>query len=149
MSRTLHTVLTATGGNTTGIEIPAEVVESFGRGKRVPVVVTIGDHAFRNTIATYGDSFWLGVSAQNRTKAGIAAGDTIDVTLEVDDAPRTIEPPAELADALADDPTAAAAWNKLSYSHQRAHTEAIAEAKRPDTRTRRVAATLKMLHPKP
>jgi len=149
MSLTLHTVLTATGGNTTGIEIPAEVVASFGRGRRVPVVVTIGDHAFRNTIAAYRDSYWLGVSAENRTRAGIAAGDAIDVTLEVDDAPRTVEPPAELADALADDPAAAAAWDTLSYSHQRAHAEAIAEAKRPDTRARRVAAALKMLHATP
>lgn len=146
MPITLHTVLAATGGNTTGIEIPAEVVASFDRGKRVPVRVTIGSHTFRNTIAAYRDSYWLGVSAENRGKAGIAAGDAIDVTLEVDDAPRTVDPPAELADALAADPVAAAAWDRLSYSHQRRHAEAVAQAKSADTRARRVAGALEMLH---
>lgn len=142
---TLHTTLVATGGSTTGIEVPEDVVQSFGRGKRVPVVVALGPHTFRGSIASYRGAYWVGVSAENRAAAGIAAGDELDVELTLDDAPRVVEPPTDLAAALAEDPAAAAAWGALSYSHQRQHVLAIEAAKAPATRERRVAAALTML----
>ena len=141
-----RTVLEPTGGNNVAIVVPPEVVASFDRGKRVPVVVTIdGGYSYRNTIAPMGGQFWLSFNAETRRATGRGAGDEVEVTLDLDDAPRVVEVPDDLAAALDGDPAAAAAWAKLSYSHQKAHVTAIQEAKAPETRARRIAATLTKL----
>jgi hypothetical protein len=132
-------------GNNTGIEVPEDVVLGFGRGKRVPVTVTVNGYTYRSTISARGGAFYIPLSAAIRAETGLAADDPIDVTLEVDDAPREVEVPPELAGALADDPVATEAWNKLSYSGKRRHTLAIEAAKAADTKTRRVAKTLATL----
>jgi hypothetical protein len=142
---TFHTTLISGGGNTTGIEIPEDVVLGLGRGKRVPVIVTVNGYTFRNTTALMGGQYLVGVSAAHRAASGLKAGDDLEVTLEVDDAPRVVEVPSELAEALARDPVAATAWAKLSYSHQRQHAEPIADAKSPETKARRVQKTLEIL----
>jgi len=143
---TLRTTLVATGGTTTGIEVPEEVVAGLGRGKRVPVVVTINGHAYRGSIAPYAGGSWVGVSAANRAAAGIEAGEPVEVDLAVDDAPRTVEVPADLAAALAaGGPAVAEAWAALSYSKQRAHVLAVEGAKTDATRERRVAAVVAAL----
>lgn len=139
------TQLEATGGNTTGFAVPEAVVEALGGGRRPTVTATVNDHTWRTSIASMKGRFLLGASAAVRQAAGIAAGQTLTVTVELDSAPRTVEVPAELAAALADRPDAAAAWDRLSYSHQRAHVEAIAAAKKPETRERRVAGAIAML----
>lgn len=144
---TFETTLWASGNNT-GIQVPEEVVLGFGRGKRVPVTVTItinGDYAYRSTIAVMGGQYLIPVSAEHRKGAGIAGGDAIQVTLEVDDEPREVAVPEELAAALAEDPVAAEAWEKLSYSRKRQHVLAIDGAKAAETRARRVAKTLDAL----
>lgn len=143
---TFETTLWTEDGRNTGIQVPEEVVLGFGRGKRVPVVVTInGDYQYRSTIASMGGQYLIPVAAAHRNAAGLAAGDAITVTLEVDDAPRTVTPPVELATALDADAAAKAAWDKLSYSHQRQHALAVEGAKAPETKARRVAKTLEML----
>ena len=126
--------------------VPGEVVAAFGRGKRVPVVVTIdGSYQYRNTISSMGGRFLLSFNAETRKATGRAAGDEVEVRLDVGDAPRVVEVPAELAEAFQTDPAAAAAWAKLSFSHQREHAEAIAGAKSPETRARRVAKAIEKL----
>ncbi|WP_431836757.1 YdeI/OmpD-associated family protein [Cellulomonas sp. Y8] len=143
---TLRTTLVATGGTTTGIEVPEDVVAGLGRGKRVPVVVTINGHAYRGSIAPYSGGYWVGVSAANRAAAGIEAGEPVEVDLAVDDAPRTVEVPADLAAALAaGGPAVAEAWAALSYSKQRAHVLAVEGAKTDATRERRVASVVAAL----
>ena len=97
---TFTVTLELAGRTATGIEVPFEVVERLGGGKRPPVKVTIGDYAYRSA-AVMGGRFMLGVSAEHRTRAGVAAGDTVDVTLELDAEPRTVKVPADLAEALA------------------------------------------------
>jgi hypothetical protein len=144
---TFTTTLTSGGGNTTGIEVPEDVVLGFGRGKRVPVVVTVNGYSFRNTIAFMGGQYLVGVSAAHRAASGLAAGDPIEVTLEVDDAPRVMEVPAELAAAFEGDPAAAEAWTKLSYSRQRQLAEPIADAKSSEAKARRVEKALEALRP--
>jgi hypothetical protein len=141
-----RTVLEATGGKNVGIVVPPEVVASFDRGKRVPVVVTIdGGYTYRTTIASMGGRSMLSFNAETRRETGRGAGDEVEVALELDDAPRVVEVPEDLAAALAADPAAAAAWDKLAYSHQRAHVTAIESAKASDTRARRVAAAVAKL----
>lgn len=141
-----RTTLWAAGGNNVGIVVPEDVVLGFGRGKRVPVIVTIdGDYSYRNTIASMGGQFLISFNAETRAATGKGAGDEIEVTLDVDDAPRTVDIPAELAAQLDADPVATEAWSALSYSKQRAHAESVASAKSDDTRTRRVQAVMDAL----
>jgi hypothetical protein len=145
-SQTFRTTLSATGGNNVAIVVPEDVVTAFGRGKRVPVVVTIdGDYRYRNTIASMGGRFLISFNAETRKATGRGAGDEVDIRLDVDEAPRVVEVPDDLAAELARDDGAKAAWEKLSYSHQRAHAESITGAKAADTRARRVAKVLNAL----
>lgn len=138
-----RTTLWSSGGNNVGIQVPPDVVESFGRGKRVPVVVTIdGGYTYRNTIASMGGRFLISFSADVRAATRRGAGDEVEVTLDADDAPRTVEVPPALADALASDPDAARVWAGLSVSKQRAHVLSVAGAKTDATRTRRVQKVL-------
>lgn len=145
-TQTFRTTLWAAGGNNVAVVVPEDVVAAFGRGKRVPVVVTIdGGYEYRNTIASMGGQFLLSFNAQTRQATGRGAGDEIDVRLDVDDEPRVVEVPPDLAAALGADEVAKAAWDALSYSHERAHAESITGAKAEATRARRVEATLAKL----
>lgn len=135
---TFTTTLWASGGNNVGIIVPEEIVLGFGRGKRVPVVVTIdGDYSYRNTISSMGGKFLISFNAATRAATGRGAGDEVQVTLEVDDAPRVVEVPDVLKAEFADNPSLAEAWAALSYSKQRQHAESITGAKTDETRDRR------------
>jgi uncharacterized protein DUF1905/bacteriocin resistance YdeI/OmpD-like protein len=145
-SQTFRTTLWASGGNNVGIVVPEEVVTAFDRGKRVPVAVTIdGDHRYRSSIASMGGRFLVSFSAETRKATGRGAGDEVEVRLDLDDAPRTVDVPDDLAAELAGDDAARAAWDALSYSRQRAHAESVTGAKAADTRARRVAKVLDAL----
>jgi hypothetical protein len=133
-----RTTLLLHGKTATGFELPDEVVAALGRGRRVPVVVTIGDHSYRTTVAPYGGRNLVPLSAENRAAAGIEAGDEVDLDLEVDDAPRTVEVPDDLASALA----AAGlrdAFDALSFTTQREIVTGVLGAKKAETRERRIA----------
>ena len=130
--------------NATGFEVPPEVVEALGGGKRPAVVVTIGKHTWRSTVMPYSGRVLLGVSAENREAAGIAAGDSVAIELELDTAPRTVDVPDDLAEAIRK-AKLQPAWDKLSYTHRKEHVRAVEEAKKPETRERRIAKALEML----
>ena len=131
----LHVELEATGGSTTGFRIPDEVVDELGAGRRPKVAASIGDYTWRSSIARMGDAFWLGMSKDNRAGAGVEAGQSLELEIVVDDAPRTVELPEELT-SVAD------AWARLSYSNQRRIAESITGAKKPETRAARVEKAL-------
>ena len=139
------TTIRRTGGNTTGILIPDEVIAALGAGKRPKVRAAINGYAWRTSIAPMSGEFWLGVSAEVRGKAGVAGDDEVELELEVDDAPREVEVPADFAAALAEHPAEQATFEKLSYSHKRQHVLAIEAAKTPETRARRIEGALKAL----
>jgi hypothetical protein len=145
---TFTMTLESAGGNNTCFVIPEDVVLAFGRGRRVPVVTTIDDYSWRTTIVSMGGRFLLGVNSEQRKATGLGAGDIADVTIEVDDAPREVEVPGDLQAALDVDPAAAAAWERLSYTHRKEHARSITEAKAADTRARRVEKALAMLREK-
>ena len=145
-TQTFRTTLFGAGGNNVGIVVPEEVVAAFDRGKRVPVVVTIdGGYQYRNTIASMGGQFLISFNAETRKLTGRGAGDEVEVRLDVDDAPRVVEVPADLAVELAKDAEAKAAWEQMSYSRQRGHAESITGAKTDETRARRVAKVVTAL----
>ncbi len=134
------------GGKTaTGMEVPAEIVEALGQGKRPPVRVTIGDYTYRSTVAPYNGVFMLPVSAEVREGAGIAAGDDVEVTLELDTEPREVEVPEDFAAALAEEETAKRAFDALSYSNKRRLVLSVEGAKTEATRTRRIAKAMSEL----
>jgi len=139
------TELLATGGTTTGFEVPDEVVDQLGGGRRPKVVVTVEGHTWRTSIASMGGRFLLGASAAVREAAGIESGQTYSVHVELDGAPRTVDVPDDLAAALAASAAATAAWAGLSYSRQRQHAEAVLAAKKPETRARRVSTIVSTL----
>ena len=88
------------GRTATGIEVPSEVVDGLDAGRRPPVRVTIGSHSYRTTVASRGGRFLVPLSAEQRAGAGVAAGDEVDVDVELDTAPREVDVPADLAAAL-------------------------------------------------
>ena len=145
-SQTFRTTLFPAGGNNVGIVVPEAVVLAFGRGKRVPVVVTIdGGYRYRNTIASMGGQFLISFNAETRKATGRGAGDEIEVRLDLDDAPRTVDVPPDLATELAGDESAATAWAALSVSRRKAHADSITGAKAAATRAQRVAKVMASL----
>lgn len=139
------TTILASGKNNTGIPVPESVVTALDRGKRIPVVVTIGGHSYRSSIVFYTGQFLIALSAENRAAAGVAAGDTVVVGVEVDEAPREVELPDALAAALAGDADAAAAFAALSYTNKKRIATSIVDAKTDATRERRLAKALEEL----
>ncbi|HQY32452.1 YdeI/OmpD-associated family protein [Actinotalea sp.] len=132
-------------GTNTGIPVPDDVVAALGQGRKPPVVVTVGGHTYRTTVASRGGQYLLSLSAANRAAAGVAGGDEVDVDIELDTAPREVEVPDDLAGALAADPAARAAWDRLAYSHRQRHVLAVEGAKAAETRARRVEGVLRAL----
>lgn len=145
MTITFKTTLKQTGGNTTGIVVPPEIVEKLGGGKKPAVNVTVNGFAYRSSIASMGGEFLVGVSAERRAAAGVKGGDAITVTLALDTAPREVEIPPDFARALAANKAAKAAFDKLSYSHKSQHVLAITGAKAAETRARRIDKAIAML----
>jgi hypothetical protein len=133
------------GKTATGIRVPDEVVTGLGAGKRPAVRVTIGGHTYRSTVASMGGVFMVGVSAENRASAGIAAGETVDVDIELDTAPREVTVPPDLAEALERDAAAKRTFDELSYSNKQWHVLSIEGAKTAETRRRRIAKSIGML----
>ena len=140
MKVTYTTTITQEEGlNATGIPVPAEVVAAFGQGKRPKVVVHIGGHSYRSTVAAYGDVYMLPLSQERRAAAGVEAGQTVEITLELDTQPRTVDVPDDLAAALAEQPGLRAAFDALSYSARKEHVRQVETAKAAETRQRRIA----------
>jgi hypothetical protein len=141
------TLLQAQGMNATGIVIPPQIVEGLGGGKKPPVTVTINGYTHRNTVAVMGGKFMVGVAAEHREKTGLKGGDKVEVTLELDTAPREVEVPKDLAAAL-EKARAREAFDKLAYSHRKEHVRAIEEAKAPETRARRIEKAVEKVQAK-
>jgi hypothetical protein len=129
----------------TGIEVPATIVTALGAGKRPKVAVTLNGHTYRSSIAVMGGKYLVGISAEVREKTGIAAGDEIDVDIELDTAPRVVSVPHELRVAFERHPRAKRAFEALSYSRQQRYTLPIEKAKSDDTRERNVHKAIREL----
>jgi hypothetical protein len=128
----------------TGITIPFDVEKVFG-AKRVPVKVRINDAEHRSTIFKRNGKYMLAVPKHFREAAVVKGGETVTVEIERDFAPRVIEPTKDLAEALNENPDAQANWEKLSYTHKKEFVVVIEEAKREETRARRVQKVIEEL----
>ena len=141
-----RTTIQLEGKTATGFRVPADVVEALGQGKkRPPVTVTINGYTYRSTVAAFGEVFMLPLAAEHRTAADVAAGDEIDVDLELDTAPREVDVPADFGAALDAAPTARATFDGLSNSNKKWHVLNIEGAKSDETRQRRIEKSVATL----
>ena len=133
-------------GPAAAIVLDDDQVAAVGEGaKRFPVRATVNHYSWRTSVARMGGEFLVGLNRKVRTAARVEAGDTVEVELALDTEPREVELPAALASALADDPAARAGFDALSFTHRKEYARWITEAKRDDTRDRRVAEALQRL----
>jgi hypothetical protein len=140
------TVLQPRGPAAAVVLTDAQVAVVGEGAKRFPVVATVNGYTWRATVTRMGGEFLLGMSRAVRGDAGVQAGDSVEVELALDTAERTVELPEALATALAGDPTARAAFDRLAYTHRKEYARWIDEAKRDETCERRVAQALERLH---
>jgi len=134
------------GGKTaTGLLVPDEIVAALGAGKRPPVQVTVGGHTYRTTVASMGGRFLVPLSAENRTAAGVGAGDDVEVDVLLDTAAREVTVPADLVDALEHDDLARQLFVDLAYSHRKEWVRWIEESKKVETRSSRIVRAVESL----
>jgi hypothetical protein len=140
------TTTLAARGPAAAVVLDDDQVAAVGEGaKRFPVLATVNGYAWRTTVTRMRGEFLVGLSRAVREAAGVEAGDTVEVDLALDTAPREVEVPPALTDAFAGDPAARAAFDGLAYTHRKEFARWIAEAKREATRDRRVTRALEML----
>jgi Bacteriocin-protection, YdeI or OmpD-Associated/Domain of unknown function (DUF1905) len=135
----------AEGKNATGIDVPSEILERLGAGKRPRLRVTINGYTYQSTVGAMRGVAKIPVSAAVREAAGATAGERLNIQLELDETPRTVPVPDDLAAALAGDPDARAFFDGLSYSRQHAYVSWIEQAKRSETRQARIRRTAELL----
>ena len=145
--KTSHVVFKGTvemHGSASYIVVPIDPKAVFGK-VRAPVKVTLNGYTFHSTIAAMGGPPAIPLRQSNREAAGLKGGQSVEVRLDLDDEPRVVTPPADLAKALKAAPPAWDRWKELSYSHQREHAEAVEAAKKAETRQRRIESAVAML----
>jgi len=130
------------------IALPFDVRQEFGRA-RPPVKVSINGHTYRSTVSVYGGKYFIPVRKSNQQAAGIQPGDRVSASMVLDREKRTIEPPSPLKTVFAKNASAQANWLKLSYTAKKEHADAILQAKRPETRARRMDKILAQLTARP
>lgn len=138
----IRALLEQNGKTAVGFAVPEAVVLALGKGRRPPVRVTLNGYTYRSTVAPMGGRYLVGVSADNRAAAGVAGGQTHDIELELDEAPREVALPADFAAALDAEPAARATFDKLSPSNQGYHVSLLEGAKSDETRGRRLQKSI-------
>lgn len=129
----------------TGIVVPDAVVTALGAGKKPPVRVTLNGYTYRSTVATVSGAFMVGVSADVRAAARVKGGDELQVTIDLDTAPREVAVPDDFAAALDREPEAKRFYEGLSYSLRKLHADSIAGAKTLETRERRLTKAMELM----
>ena len=130
------------------VPVPFDPKTVFGK-VRAPVKVTINGYTYRSTIASMGGTVCIPLRKSNREAAGLEGGETVNVKIELDIDKREIKPPNDLAKALKATNSAWDRWQELSFTHQREYVDAIEEAKKPETRARRVENAVRIIAARP
>ncbi len=144
MAAKVVTVTLVRDGAMCAIPVPFDPKEAFGK-VRAPVKVTLNGYTFASTIASMGGKCFIPLRRSNREAAGLEGDETLKVTIALDESKRAIKPPDDLVKALKAAPPAWDRWRAMSFSHQREYVEAIEEAKKPETRARRIAGAVDMV----
>jgi hypothetical protein len=147
MKKTFTTTIVR-DGSMCFIPVPFDPKPVFGK-VRAPVKVTLNGYTYRSTICSMGNGSSIPLRRSNREAAGLEGGEKLNVTLQLDEEQREVKPPAPLVKALKAAPPALDRWHELSYSHQREYAEAIEEARKPETRARRIEDAVRMIAARP
>ena len=140
-----RTMILQSGRTATGVQVPEEVVQALGAGRRPAVKVTVNGYTYRSTVAVMGGAFMISLSAEHRAAAGAAGGEEVDVEIELDTEPREVTVPADFAEALDAEPVARSTFDGLSYSNRSWHVFQVTGAKTEETRQRRIAKSVDIL----
>jgi hypothetical protein len=133
-------------GNACAVVLDDEQVAAVGEGaKRFPVVAAVNGYTWRTSVVRMGGEFLLGLNRDVRDGAGVQTDDEVEVRVELDTAPREVEVPEALATALAADPQASASFEGMAFTHRKEYARWVAEAKREETRQRRVQQAVEMI----
>ena len=133
-------------GPAAAVVLTDEQVVTLGAGKKAfPVTISVGGVTVAARLARMGGENLIGLSKATRSELGVAIGDTVEVTIKIDEAPREVEVPSDLAEALAANPKAKAAFDSLAFTYRKEHARAVAEAKKQETRNRRIATIIASL----
>ena len=146
-SKTVHVTIFR-DGSMCFIPVPFDPKPLFGK-VRAPVRVSLNGYTYRSTIAAMGGTTCIPLRRSNREAARLEGGETLDVVIALDTEKRVVTPPRELVKALKATPPAWDRWRELSFSHQREYVEAITEARRPETRARRIAEAVRLIRARP
>lgn len=140
-----QTDIQLSGKTATGIEIPPDVIDALGAGQKPAVRVTIGGYTYSSTVARRGERYLVGINAGTRERAGVAAGDRVEVEIELDTGSREAAVPPDLAEAMKAEPAAKAFFESLTASQRKWFVLDVEGAKAPETRQRRSARAIRML----
>jgi hypothetical protein len=128
------------------VVVPPKVAAAAGLAHGARVRGTVNGAPFRSSLMMYSGVFHMGVHQATLAKAAAKPGDRVDVTIAIDDEPLPTDTvPDDLAKATGKSKALTAAWERLAPSHKREHVKALLDAKKPETRARRLAKTLEML----
>jgi antitoxin component of MazEF toxin-antitoxin module len=134
-------------GNNTGINVPAEIIEGFNAGKKPPVKIAINKYSYQSTVAVMGGKYMVSLSKAHREAAGVNGGDAVEINVELDDAPRTVEVPADFQKVLNKNAAAKKSYEALSASKKKNMVLLITEAKTEETRFKRIEKAIASLTP--
>lgn len=140
-----RTEILSNGKTAAGIEIPLDVLDALGTSRKPAVKVSLNGYTYRSSVATVNGAYMVGVSTDVRTAAGVAAGQVVDVDIELDTEPRVVVVPADLAEAFDAEPEALRFFETLSYSNKRRVVMPIDDAKTLETRQRRIEKSVASL----
>ena len=143
-SITFHTTILKTGKNTAGIQVPEEIIDKLGSGKQPLVRVTINKYTYRSAVAVMAGKYMISFNSEHRKAAGVQGGDEVDITLELDLEPRTVEIPQDLKDALIK-ANALDTFEHSAPSMKKEYVRQVEEAKAQETRERRIAKIVEKL----
>ena len=132
-------------GNNTGIELSEKMIETLGEGKKPLVIVTLNNYTYRSAVGKMGEKYMISLSAENRKNANVKGGDLVEVILELDSAPRTVDVPEELKNELDKNKIAKANFEKLAPGKKKAIVLSIADAKTEETKLRRIEKIIETL----
>lgn len=132
-------------GNNTGIELSEKIIETLGGGKKPLVIVTLNNYTYRSAVGKMGEKYMISLSAENRKNANVKGGDLVEVSLELDTTPRTVEIPEGLKKALDENKIAKANFEKLAPSKKKAIVLSIVDAKTEETKLRRIEKAIETL----
>jgi hypothetical protein len=135
----------AEGKNATGISVPAEVMATLGSHKKPSVIVKLNGYTYHSTVAVMGDKFLIPLSAAHREASGLRAGEQVEVTLELDLEPRTVEVPDDLRSALSAQAGAIEGFDALAFSKRKELVRQVTDAKTQETRDRRISGIVAKL----